>query len=125
MLPHTEDREQIGEQAFPLNVVAVRKRPRKTWVVLTIALIVVATLLASGIYSRVKARTTLNEETARAAGLVVGQHDFTSFAAVDPERGRGEAAMNVRTIFSSSWEREGEELVYTVRGSGYVLRSDA
>ncbi len=60
------------------------------------------------------------EETARAAGLVVGQHDFTSFAAVDPERGRGEAAMNVRTIFSSSWEREGEELVYTVRGSGFL-----
>jgi len=52
---------------FPLNDVAVMKRPRKTWVVLTIALIVVATLLASGIYSRVKARNALNEETVRAA----------------------------------------------------------
>ena len=67
MLPQIEDRRQIGEQMFPLNDVAVMKRPRKTWVVLTIALIVVATLLASGIYSRVKARNALNEETARAA----------------------------------------------------------
>jgi tRNA pseudouridine38-40 synthase len=61
------------------------------------------------------------EGMARAAALVVGEHDFTSFAAVDPERGRGEvAAMNVRNIFSSSWERLGEELVYTVRGSGFL-----
>jgi RND family efflux transporter MFP subunit len=67
MSPHIEDRKQIGEQMFPLNDVAVKKRPRKTWVVLTIALIVVATLLGSGIYSRVKARNTLNEETAQAA----------------------------------------------------------
>ena len=50
-----------------LTDVAVKKRPRKTWVVLTIALIVVATLLVSGIWSRVKARNTLNQETARAA----------------------------------------------------------
>lgn len=56
-----------------------------------------------------------------AGGLVVGEKDFTSFAAVDPERGRdGEAVSNVRTIFSSSWERSGEELVYTVRGSGFL-----
>jgi tRNA pseudouridine38-40 synthase len=56
-----------------------------------------------------------------AAGLVIGEHDFTSFAAVDPERGReGEPASNWRTIFSSTWERVGEELVYTVRGSGFL-----
>lgn len=56
-----------------------------------------------------------------AAGSVVGEKDFTSFAAVDPERGRdGEAVSNVRTIFSSSWERAREELVYTVRGSGFL-----
>jgi RND family efflux transporter MFP subunit len=67
MLPHTEDREQIGEQAFPLNVVAVRKRPRKTWLVVTVALILIATLLGSGIWSRVKARTALNAETAQVA----------------------------------------------------------
>jgi tRNA pseudouridine38-40 synthase len=57
----------------------------------------------------------------RAAALVEGKHDFTSFAAVDPERGReGEVALNVRQIFSSTWRRDGEELVYTVRGSGFL-----
>jgi len=58
---------------------------------------------------------------AEAAAQVVGEHDFTSFAAVDPERGRenGEVS-NVRTIFSSAVRREGDELVYTVRGSGFL-----
>jgi len=57
----------------------------------------------------------------RAASRVVGEHDFTSFAAVDPERGRDqEPAPNVRRVFSSVWERTGEELVYTVRGSGFL-----
>jgi len=64
------------------------------------------------------------EEMRRSAELVVGEHDFTSFAAVDPERGSGEAAAapvsNVRKIFLSSWERLGNELVYTVRGSGFL-----
>jgi tRNA pseudouridine38-40 synthase len=56
-----------------------------------------------------------------AAGSVIGKHDFTSFAAVDPERGKdGEPVSNVRTIISSAWERLGEELVYTVRGSGFL-----
>ncbi|HUA15304.1 MAG TPA: tRNA pseudouridine(38-40) synthase TruA [Verrucomicrobiae bacterium] len=58
---------------------------------------------------------------ARAAALVLGEHDFTSFAAVDPERSREEGPIsNVRTIFSSSWERAAVELVYTVRGSGFL-----
>jgi tRNA pseudouridine38-40 synthase len=61
------------------------------------------------------------QEMGRAAELVVGEHDFTSFAAVDPERGREDADVsNVRKIFSSSWERLGDELVYTVRGSGFL-----
>ena len=56
-----------------------------------------------------------------AAGLVVGEKDFTSFAAVDPERGHvAENRSNVRTIFSSSWERAGEELIYSVKGSGFL-----
>jgi tRNA pseudouridine38-40 synthase len=58
---------------------------------------------------------------ARAAGLIVGEHDFTSFAAADPERGsEDEPAANLRTIFSSCWERGGEEAVYIVRGSGFL-----
>ena len=58
---------------------------------------------------------------AGAAARVVGEHDFTSFAAVDPERSREDApASNVRTIFSSAWTRGKDELVYTVRGSGFL-----
>lgn len=53
------------------------------------------------------------------ARLIVGEHDFTSFAAVDPERGREEGS-NVRRIFSSSWERQNDEFVYTVRGNGFL-----
>ena len=64
----------------------------------------------------------LNESAmAEAAGPVVGEKDFTSFAAVDPERGReGEPASNVRTIFSSAWQRCVAEFVYSVRGSGFL-----
>ena len=59
-------------------------------------------------------------EMGQAAALLVGEHDFTSFAAVDPERGKEDSPpTNVRKIFSSSWER-GEELVYTVCGSGFL-----
>ena len=80
------------------------------------------------------------DQMANAAGLVVGEHDFTSFAAVDPERLERVATeenlnhrehggaqrqaenhgTNVRTIFSSAWSREGDELIYTVRGSGFL-----
>ncbi|HEX4785315.1 MAG TPA: tRNA pseudouridine(38-40) synthase TruA [Candidatus Sulfotelmatobacter sp.] len=56
-----------------------------------------------------------------AAPLLIGEHDFTSFAAVDPERGKeNSSATNVRKILSSSWERIEEELIYTVRGSGFL-----
>ena len=71
-----------------------------------------------------------------AARVVVGEHDFTSFAAVDAERVERMASgenvhttnvrrtnvrpTNVRTIFASSWTREGEELIYTVRGNGFL-----
>lgn len=75
-----------------------------------------------------------------AASLIVGEHDFTSFAAVDPERvermagGAGSAReseevsplsseaeiSNVRTVFSSAWTRQGDELIYEVRGNGFL-----
>src|SRR5512146_2174427 len=58
---------------------------------------------------------------ATAAQQIVGKHDFTSFAAVDPEQGREDVEVSsVRTIFSASWQRENCELVYTVRGSGFL-----
>ena len=60
-------------------------------------------------------------EMSKSAGLVEGERDFTSFAAVDPERGaENSEASNVRSIFSSVFERQGEELIYTVRGSGFL-----
>ena len=64
----------------------------------------------------------LNEDAmAASAAEVEGEHDFTSFAAVDPERNRESADFtNVRTIYSSQWQRDGCELIYTVRGSGFL-----
>lgn len=57
----------------------------------------------------------------RAAGFVIGEHDFTSFAAVDPERSRDdEITSKVRQILASTWKREDEELVYLVRGNGFL-----
>ena len=62
----------------------------------------------------------------QAAALVQGEHDFTSFAAVDPERGKkSQPGMrleinNVRTIFLSKWQRHADELIYTVRGNGFL-----
>ena len=54
------------------------------------------------------------------AAFIVGEHDFTSFAAVDPERGREPEVSNVRKIFCSTWARQADEFVYTVRGSGFL-----
>jgi tRNA pseudouridine38-40 synthase len=57
----------------------------------------------------------------KAAALVVGEHDFTSFAAVDPERGREDCEVdNVRRVLSSKWRRVGEEFVYTISGTGFL-----
>jgi tRNA pseudouridine38-40 synthase len=67
----------------------------------------------------------------RAASLVIGEHDFTSFAAVDSERSRKDETIsdaghgivsNVRRIFASAWDigSQEQELVYTVRGSGFL-----
>jgi tRNA pseudouridine38-40 synthase len=76
----------------------------------------------------------MNEEALmQASECVVGRHDFTSFAASDPERSARMAEAvkdkaenrfgkidNVRTIHSSQWVRTDEELVYTVRGDGFL-----
>ena len=69
----------------------------------------------------------LNEEAMIAAASVMeGEHDFTSFAAVDPEKMSGEESQNreprtnIRQIYSSSWQHRGDELIYTVHGSGFL-----
>jgi tRNA pseudouridine38-40 synthase len=64
-----------------------------------------------------------------AAQAVVGTHDFTSFAATDPDLSTREAGKenaqparegNVRTIFASEWMEEGDLLIYRVRGDGFL-----
>ena len=68
---------------------------------------------------------------AQAARNVIGEFDFTSFAAVDPDRvrriaeaedgdGDEDAPSNVRTIFSSAFRRVDDELIYEVRGNGFL-----
>ncbi len=74
------------------------------------------------------------------AGIFVGEHDFQSFAASDPDLARRGAAVDengdqekitparkdstIRTIFSSEWEERAVEsvelLVYRVRGDGFL-----
>ena len=69
------------------------------------------------------------ERMRRAAEIVAGEHDFTSFAASDPDLSArsgdaldGDAkAGNRRTIYSSSFtQEEGDLLVYRVRGNGFL-----
>jgi len=77
----------------------------------------------------------MNEEAIlRATESIVGRHDFTSFAASDPDRSARIAAAeaeneaehcamapsNLRTIHSALWARSREELVFTVRGDGFL-----
>ena len=77
----------------------------------------------------------MNEEALmRASEWVVGKHDFSSFAASDPDRSARVAEYaerddeettsgksgNVRTIHSSQWMRTEDELIYTVRGDGFL-----
>jgi tRNA pseudouridine38-40 synthase len=62
----------------------------------------------------------------RAARMVRGTHDFTSFAASDPDRTQssrqdGAPPSGLRTILLSQWRiRAGGMLVYRVRGNGFL-----
>jgi len=68
-----------------------------------------------------------------AAQAFLGEHDFLSFAATDPDlttrnlsptTGQEPATGAVRTIFTSTWEERdndaGDMLIYRVRGSGFL-----
>ena len=70
---------------------------------------------------------------AEAARRFLGEHDFTSFAASDPDRHERESSdfsddggllvqssTNIRTIYESVVERRGEELFYSVCGNGFL-----
>jgi RND family efflux transporter MFP subunit len=72
MLPQTEDKIRIDAQIPPghdatMNDAGRGKRSRKSWLLAAIVLIVVGAVLASGIWSRVRARTALTAETAKVA----------------------------------------------------------
>jgi tRNA pseudouridine38-40 synthase len=69
----------------------------------------------------------------QAAAAVVGTHDFTSFAAVDPDRAQrlllpfseSETPSNIRTILHSTWSHSEEPdeldlLIYRVTGGGFL-----
>jgi tRNA pseudouridine38-40 synthase len=64
------------------------------------------------------------ERMEKAAGMLCGTHDFSSFAASDPDLAQRENASAgpnpVKTIFVSEVARKGELMVYRVRGSGFL-----
>ena len=53
-----------------------------------------------------------------AAAEFEGEHDFAALAAA----GGDEKETTVRTIFSSTMERQGELVIYRVRGTGFLYR---
>ncbi|GAB4409096.1 MAG: tRNA pseudouridine(38-40) synthase TruA [Bryobacter sp.] len=53
-----------------------------------------------------------------AAGLLLGEHDFSPFASADESDALGRS--KVRRIFTSEFQRSGPRLVYRVRGSGFL-----
>lgn len=67
MQSQPQNRTQIGAQVPSLIDVAAPRHPLKKWLGLGIAIIAVAALLVSGIWSRVRARKTLNAETEQVA----------------------------------------------------------
>jgi RND family efflux transporter MFP subunit len=78
MSQQTEEKKQTGGQTLSSNDVGRQHRPRRRWLSAGIALVVVAALLVSGIWSRVRARTTLKAETAQVA--------LTSVSVVSPKQ---------------------------------------
>src|SRR5712671_2468168 len=72
-----EDGRPVSGHSGPVNVGVTRPAYRR-WLVAGIAFIVVAALLASGIWSRVKDRSALSAETAQVA--------LTSVSVVSPQR---------------------------------------
>lgn len=65
------------------------------------------------------------ERMQQAASMLCGTHDFSSFAASDPDRTQREDAAAVgpnpvKTIYVSEVKREGQLVVYRARGSGFL-----
>ncbi len=65
------------------------------------------------------------EKMQSSAQIVVGTHDFTSFAANNPDQsarcgGSSPEEGNIRAIFASQWRHEDDLLIYRVRGDGFL-----
>jgi tRNA pseudouridine38-40 synthase len=69
------------------------------------------------------------ERLQQAAPQLLGEHDFTSFAASDPDLSTRKSALEpesgkekdaLRTIFASTWRQEGDLYLYRVTGSGFL-----
>ncbi len=63
------------------------------------------------------------ERMQQAARHILGHHDFTSFAAADPDRTAREAAGetdNTRSVLHSCWREHDGLLVYRVTGTGFL-----
>jgi RND family efflux transporter MFP subunit len=67
MSQQTEEKKQAGGQTIPSNDAGTKPNPYRRWLVLIIAVVVVAAVLVSGIVSRVRARTKLKAETSQVA----------------------------------------------------------
>src|SRR5205823_1757202 len=51
----------------------------------------------------------------------VGEHDFTSFTTVDPERGKDdEERMSLHTIFQSEFLNENKQLMYHMQNNKFL-----
>jgi RND family efflux transporter MFP subunit len=73
-----EQGRAVSGHSGPANELGVRRPAHRRWLVAGIVLIVVAALLASGIWSRIKARTALRVQTAQVA--------LTAVSVVSPQR---------------------------------------
>jgi RND family efflux transporter MFP subunit len=73
-----EQGRAVSGHSGPVNELGVRRPAHRRWLVAGIVLIVVAALLASGIWSRIKARTALRVQTAQVA--------LTAVSVVSPQR---------------------------------------
>jgi RND family efflux transporter MFP subunit len=80
MSPNNEDVMQIGGNSLELNGAGGGTHSHKTWLVASIALLVVAALIASGIWSRVRANRKLRTETSQVA--------LTAVSVVPPQRSK-------------------------------------
>jgi len=67
MLSKQEGSTQIAGQTFPLHDVRQARRPLNKWLAMAFAFILVAAVFISGVWSRVRARKTLNAETVQVA----------------------------------------------------------